>query len=174
MKFALTATLSLALIATNNTLATEAQAQEGARVRRRTTTSSVQAGGLVEERLHDPKSELLVAAELTRSSTTWSSSYTAAELKLFQERFKKTSLGGLIAGRAAAAAASSSSSGTAAAAAAAAAAEGSSTSKGNKSANTGGICADRLDMVKVAVDDLLEYWLQLDSSDVPDEDITAA
>lgn len=170
MKFALTATLSLALIATN-TLATEAQAQEGARVRRRTTTSSVQAGGLVEETLRDLKSELLVAAELTRSSTTGSSNYTAAELKLFQERFEKTSLGGLIAGRAAAAAASSSSSGTAAAAAAA---EGSSTSKSNKSANTGGICADRLDMVNVAVDDLLEYWLQLGSSDVPDEDITAA
>jgi len=85
--------------------------------------------------------EKIVAAELNLSSiATGSSNYTATELKEFQERFEKTSLGGFIAGMAAVA--SPSLGGTAAAAA------GGSTRSNSKkkSDKTGIVCTDRLEM----------------------------
>ena len=157
------------------------QAQEVLAPRPRRMVRRTSVLGLVEERLHDlvekldelslsmsmPSSttdnEKLVAAELNLPSiaTGSSSNYTAAELKQFQERFEKTSLGAVILAGMAATASSS------LGGAAAAAAGGSTSSNSKKSDKTGIVCTDRLEMVKAEVE--LNFGLE-----VTDEDITAA
>jgi hypothetical protein len=162
MKLALAMTLvSLALLATTMLETTGVQAQEVLAPRPHRMVRRTSVLGLVEERLHDlvekldelslsmsmPSSttdnEKIVAVELNLSSiATGSSNYTATELKEFQERFEKTSLGGFIAGMAAVA--SPSLGGTAAAAAAAGGSTRSNSKK--KSDKTGIVCTDRLEM----------------------------